>query len=99
MLSSDDTFALWATILTGVSVTIWLEQHYRWASSIGGPTLGLLIAAFLSNLRILPGEAPAYVFSSRVLLPAAIALLLFRVDLLEIARPAASMLLPVLLCA
>jgi uncharacterized membrane protein len=98
MLSSDDIFALWATILTGVSVTIWLERRYRWAAWIGGPTMGLLIAALLSNLRILPSEAPAYEISSRFLLPVAIALLLFRANLIEIPRRARTMLLPFVLC-
>jgi uncharacterized membrane protein len=98
MLSPDNFFGLWAVILSGVAITIRLEQRYRWAEWVGGPTLGLLIAAVLSNLRILPTEAPAYEVSSRFLLPVAIALLLFRADLVEIARRAGSMLVPFLLC-
>ena len=98
MLSSDNTFALWAAILAGVSVTIWLERRYRWAAWIGGPPLSLLIGALLANLRILPSEAPAYEISSRFLLPVAIALLLFRANLIEIARGARSMLLSFVLC-
>jgi hypothetical protein len=56
MFSSQQPLALWAAIFSCVSLTIWLEFRYRWAESIGGPTLGLAIAALLSNLGVMPTE-------------------------------------------
>lgn len=98
MLSQQQPLALWAVILSGVALTIWLESRYRWAGSIGGPTLGLVIAALLSNLGVMPAEAETYDLSSMVILPVAIPLLLFRASLVRIYREARFMLLAFLLC-
>jgi uncharacterized membrane protein len=98
MLTAEHPLLLWAAILGGVAIVIWAERNLRWARSIGGPTLGLILAACLSNLRILPPNAPAYEPGSQVVLPVAIALLLFNASLVRILREARFLLAAFALC-
>jgi len=90
-ISPDDVWSLWALILVGVAISIYLEQTFRWAARISGPVLALLIAMLLSNLQIMPAEAPAYDVIGKYLVPSAVALLLFRASLIEIARTTGTM--------
>ena len=90
-ISPDDAWSLWALILVGVAISIYLEQTSRWAARISGPVLALLIAMVLSNLQIMPAEAPAYDLIGKYLVPTAVALLLCRASLVEIARTTGTM--------
>lgn len=67
-------------------VAIWLEQSYKWAARLSGPVLALLIAMILSNVGIMPTEAPTYSFVGDYLVPLAIPLLLLRANIFRIAR-------------
>ncbi len=91
VLSPDDTWTLWAIILTGVAASIYLEQTYRWGAKLSGPVLCLVAAMLLTNLKIMPPDAPAYALVNDYLVPIAIPLLLFRADLLRIVRTTGSM--------
>lgn len=98
MISDQEPLFLWATILSGVALTIWLESRFRWAEAVGGPTLGLVIASLLTNFGVMPAEADTYELSTLVILPVAIPLLLFGASLVRIYREARFMLLAFLLC-
>ncbi len=93
LISAEDTWTLWAIMLVGVAVSIYLERTYRWAAKLSGPVLGLLIAMTLSNLRVVPSASPAYDVVWDYLVPAAIPLLLFRANVFRIARTTGSMFL------
>ena len=93
LIPADDTWSLWAIMLVGVAVSIYLERTYRWAAKISGPVLGLLIAMTLSNLHVVPSQSPAYDVVWDYLVPTAIPLLLFRADIFRIARTAGTMFL------
>ena len=86
LISVDNTWALWAVIITGTMAAIWLEQSYKWAAKLSGPVLALLIAMVLSNTGIMPTDAPSYAFIGDFLVPLAIPLLLLRANLLQIAK-------------
>ena len=60
LIQPDDTWLLWAVILGGVALSIWLEQTYAWAAKLSGPVLALCIAMLLANLRLMPPAAPVY---------------------------------------
>lgn len=98
MISDQEPLFLWATILSGAALTIWLESRFRWAEAVGGPTLGLVIASLLTNFGVMPAEADTYELSTLVILPVAIPLLLFGASLVRIYREARFMLLAFLLC-
>ncbi|MEQ2006247.1 MAG: DUF819 family protein, partial [Limisphaerales bacterium] len=86
MISPQDTWSLWALIVSGTALAIWLENNFKWAAKLSGPVIALLIAMVLSNLRIMPAESPAYDFIGDYFVPLAIPLLLFRANVFEIAR-------------
>jgi len=86
MLSPTDTWSLWALILSGTALAIWMENNFKWAAKLSGPVIALLIAMVLSNLRVMPAESPAYDFIGDYFVPLAIPLLLFRANVFEIAR-------------
>ena len=86
LISADNTWALWAVIITGTMTAIWLEQSYKWATKLSGPVLALLIAMILSNTGVMPTDAPSYAFIGDFLVPLAIPLLLLKANLLKIAK-------------
>ncbi len=86
LIPVDDTWTLLALIVTGTCLSIWLERRYRWAEKLSGPVIALLIAMGLSNTGVMPADAPAYDFVGGWLVPLALPLLLFKANLVKIAR-------------
>jgi len=86
LISPTDSWTLWALILAGTALAIWLEQTRKWAARLSGPVLALLIAMALSNTGVMPAKSPAYDFVDDYLVPLAIPLLLFRANALRIVR-------------
>jgi uncharacterized membrane protein len=91
LIKPEDTWLLWAVVISGTGLSIWLEQTYRWAAKLSGPVLALLIAMILSNVGIMPMESPVADFIGTYLVPLAIPLLLFRANAVRIARTTGSM--------
>lgn len=60
LIAADDTWALLALMVTSVTLAIWLEQKYVWASKISGAIIALLIALAASNLAIIPTSCVLY---------------------------------------
>src|SRR5687767_2027367 len=92
LIKPDDYSTLWAVLITGTCLSIWLEQKYRWAAKLSGPVVALLIAMALSNTGIMPTDSPAYDFVGTWLIPLAIPLLLFRANVFHIFRTTGRML-------
>ena len=84
MISANDTWILWSIIIVIATASIYLENHYEWASKISGPIIGLLAAATLSNVGIIPVESPVYDQVWDIVVPLAIPMLLFTCDLKQI---------------
>ncbi|HEY5909829.1 MAG TPA: DUF819 family protein [Verrucomicrobiae bacterium] len=93
LISPNDSWTLWALIVSGTALAIWLEQKWKWAARLSGPVLALLIAMTLSNTGIMPAKSPAYDFVDDYLVPLAIPLLLFRANALQIVRSTGRMFL------
>lgn len=90
-IQPDDHWSLWM-VLVGISAAaIVLEQRYKWASRITGMMLALLGALVLANLRIIPGDAPAYDIVWGYVVPIAIPLLLFKANIRTIWRDSGRM--------
>ena len=85
----DDTWTLWAVMVAGTGLAIWLEQAYRWAAKVSAPLLALGLAMLLSNTGVMPMASPAYQFIEDYLVPIALALMLFRANLYHIDRTTA----------
>jgi uncharacterized membrane protein len=54
LIKPDNFWCLWAVILGGVALSIWLEQRFSWAAKMSGPVVAMCIALALSNVGIMP---------------------------------------------
>ena len=87
LISPDQTWALWAVLLAAAAFGLWAERT-RWGSRLSGAVVAIGTTFVLSNLRIIPADAPAYGVVWSYLVPLAIPLLLFKADLRRIIREA-----------
>jgi uncharacterized membrane protein len=84
-ISADQTWALWAVLLSAGAFGLWAEKT-RWGSRLSGAVIAIGTTFVLSNLRVIPSSAPAYDVVWGYLVPLAIPLLLFKADLKRILR-------------
>ena len=87
LISPDNDFAIWAVLLGIAAFGFWCERHPI-GRKFSGVMLLITLAILLSNLRIIPTQAPAYDTVWNYLVPIAIPLLLFQADLRRIFREA-----------
>ena len=81
LISADNHLLLWTFLMLAASVAIYIELNCRWAAKIPGAVLALLIALAASNFGLIPTDAPAYDAVWGYIVPLAIPLLLFQLDL------------------
>jgi len=93
LIAPENVWPIWALIIVGTAICIYLEQTRRWAAKLSGPVLALLVGTFLSNFKIMPAGGPAYDMVEDYLVPVAIPLLLFRANVARILRETGPMLL------
>lgn len=84
LISAENTWALFAVMTVIAAGSIYLEQRYKWASRLTGCVIALIGAMLLSNLRIIPLDAPAYDVVWAYVVPLAIPLLLFNANIKKI---------------
>jgi uncharacterized membrane protein len=87
LISPDQTWALWTILLAAGAFGLWAEKT-SWGSKLSGAVVAIGTTFLLSNLRIIPADAPAYGVVWSYLVPLAIPLLLFKADLRRILREA-----------
>ncbi|STZ76459.1 DUF819 family protein [Bergeriella denitrificans] len=97
LISPDNTLVLWAFVMLAAAAAIYLEQNFRMFRKIPGAVIALLIAIFFSNLGIIPLNAPAYDAVWGYIVPLAIPLLLFQLDLRAVMKESSRLLLLFLL--
>lgn len=83
-INKDETWLLWAILVSIAALSIYLEQRYAFASKITGAIIALIGAMILSNLNIIPIESPVYDQVWNYVIPLAIPLLLFRSNIFKI---------------
>lgn len=81
IIQPDDTLTLWGIIVIWASVSIFLEQRYTWAAKLSGAIIALVGAIILSNTGIIPMDSPVYDSIWAIIVPLAIPLLLFHVNI------------------
>lgn len=84
LIKSDDIWLLWAFLAGWAAVSIYLEQHYKWASKVSGAIIALVGAMILANLQVIPLQSPAYDTVWNYVVPLAIPLLLFKANIKKI---------------
>lgn len=80
-IAADNTFGLWAFIMVSATAAIVLEQRYQWAAKLSGAVIALIIALFASNFGMVPTDAPVYDVVWGYVVPLAIPLLLFQINI------------------
>ena len=85
-ISAESTWILWAVLASCAALAIFLEQKYSWASKVTGCILALTFTLILSNLKIIPTEAPVYDAVWDYVVPLAVPMLLFNADIKKIGR-------------
>ncbi|XDZ50491.1 DUF819 domain-containing protein [Neisseriaceae bacterium CLB008] len=80
-IAADNTFGLWAFIMVSATAAIVLEQRYQWAAKLSGAVIALIIALFASNFGLVPTDAPVYDVVWGYVVPLAIPLLLFQINI------------------
>ena len=56
----ESPLALAAVIAAVTALAFWLDQRYRWASTVGASLLAIVLGALLSNLGLVPADSPVY---------------------------------------
>ena len=87
MLAPNDHWALLAVLLGAAAFGIWAEKT-RWGAKLSGAVIAIGTTFVLSNLGVIPVEAPVYGMVWKYLVPLAIPMLLFKADLVRIFREA-----------
>ena len=96
-ISAESTWILWAVLASCAALAIFLEQKYSWASKVTGCILALTFTLILSNLKIIPTEAPVYDAVWSYVVPLAVPMLLFNADIKKIGRDSGRVLIIYLL--
>ncbi len=86
LINSEQTWLIWGLILIVTAAALKLEQRYNWAQKLSAAVIGMLGAAILTNLRILPLESPVYDNIWTYVIPLSIPMLLFQSNLRRIFR-------------
>lgn len=84
LIKADDYVTLWGIIVVWASASIYLEQRYALAAKISGAIVALIGAIILSNTGIIPTASPVYDAVWTFIIPLAIPLLLFHVNIKRI---------------
>lgn len=84
LISAENTWTLFAILVAIAALSIYLEQKFEWASKITSCVLALLGCLILSNLRIIPTDAPAYDFVWGYVVPLSIPMLLLQANVKKI---------------
>ena len=85
-LLGDSPWGVWAALTAAGAAGLWCEQRTRWGKEMSGALLATLFGLALSNLGVIPSEAPAYEVVNKYLLPLAVPMLLLSADLRRVLR-------------
>jgi uncharacterized membrane protein len=87
LIPPDQYWALWAVLFLAAAFGLWAEKT-KWGSKLSAVIVTILATFLLSNLSIIPTDAPSYDVVWSYLVPIAIPLLLFKANLRKIIKEA-----------
>ncbi len=93
MIQPDWTFAIWAVLALLAALGFWADQT-RLGRNVSGLAIVLATGMALSNLGVMPKNAPVYGIVWSYLVPVAIPLLLLKADLRRVLSETRGLLLP-----
>jgi uncharacterized membrane protein len=80
----QDPLAIAAVLFGVILLALVLVERYRWAEKVSAVTLILLFGAVVSNLGLIPTDAPLYGGMVDLAIPFAVCLILLTVDLRDV---------------
>lgn len=86
VVSPDDHWAIWATLVGGAALSIWLEQRNAAARKVTGAVIALFAGMALSNVGFLPTSSASYDVVWNYVVPLVVPLLLLRLNVLRVVR-------------
>ena len=87
LIGAENHWGLWAVLFIIAAFSLWAEKS-KIGSKLSAVVIAIVGAFILSNLSIIPTEAPAYDMVWSYLVPLAIPLLLFKANLRRIIKEA-----------
>ncbi|MCI2057695.1 MAG: DUF819 family protein [Oscillibacter sp.] len=99
LISSENTWVLWAILVGIAALSIFLEQKYKWANKVTGCVIALLATMILANLHVIPTNSATYDNVWGYVVPLAVPLLLFNCDIRKIGKETGKLLVVYLLSA
>jgi uncharacterized membrane protein len=93
LVQAGDTWVLWALLFLFATISIFLEQRYKWAERLSGPVIGLILAILAVNFRIIPTSSGVYDAVWDYFIPLSVAMLLFRANIKSIIKDTGKMFL------
>ncbi|MDR0589330.1 MAG: DUF819 family protein [Spirochaetaceae bacterium] len=93
LVQAGDTWVLWTLLFLFATISIFLEQHYKWAEKLSGPVIGLILAILAVNFRIIPTASGVYDVVWDYFIPLSVAMLLFRANIKSIIKDTGKMFL------
>ncbi len=87
IISPDNHWTIWAILFIAAALGFWAEKT-KWGAKLSAVVVTIIIGFILSNLSIIPTNAPSYDIVWSYLVPLAIPLLLFKADLRRIIKEA-----------
>ncbi|WP_195694535.1 DUF819 domain-containing protein [Priestia megaterium] len=99
IVQSNDTWTLWGILAIWATISIFLEQKYKWAAMVSGAIIALLGSLILSNLNVIPTESPVYDAVWTYLLPLAIPMLLLQIDIRQLFKESHRLVIIFLVCS
>jgi uncharacterized membrane protein len=87
LISPDQHWLLWAILFIAAAFGVWVERS-KIGSKISGAVITILFTFVLTNLSIIPTDAPSYDIVWFYFVPLAIPLLLFNANLRKILKEA-----------
>jgi hypothetical protein len=91
LIQPGDAWWLWAAMISGVAVCIYLEQNFKWAAKTSGPGPGAADWNAAFEHPPPPNRRAGVRCGGRLLVPIAIPLLLFRANVVRIVRESGPM--------
>jgi len=86
LISSDDHWIIWASLVSVAALSLYLEQRYKICQKITGALLAMVGGLILSNIGFLPMESASYDIIWEYIIPLTIPLLLIKMDIRRILK-------------
>jgi len=88
IIGPDQSWMLWAILILTATFGIWAELYTKWGNKLSAVVITILSTFLLSNLYIIPTQAPTYDIVWSYLVPLAVPLLLFKANIRRIIKEA-----------